>query len=92
LRTGIVGHISAYQPPMGEPNPGRWVLDQIESPDDWALIVGNGAISIGFSNATEFEADLRRHAGMEVDLHGLWVGEELEIIHISEPAGGGHQH
>jgi len=90
-RTGVIGHLNAFLPPEEALDPNRWILDRIESPDEWALVVGDGALAIGFSNASEFESELRRLAGLEVGLEGVWIGERLKIVDITFPAvGGGH--
>lgn len=90
-RTGVIGHLNAFLPPEEALDPNRWILDRVESPDDWALVVGDGELAIGFSNASEFEVELRRLAGLEVGLEGVWIGERLKIIEITFPAvSAGH--
>jgi hypothetical protein len=91
-RTGVVGHITAFQPPADEQDPSQWVLDRIESPEQWAIVVLPSALAIGFSNASDFNEQLKRHAGEEVDIHGVWEGERLRIMRIIFPSGGGHGH
>lgn len=81
-RPGVIGHIESGPPPDGVEDPGEWVRQRITAPEDWALLVRQGALAIGFTNAEEFEAVLTEHAGTTVTLRGVWVGERVEIVEL----------
>ena len=90
-RQGVIGHRVERVPPEGEPDPAAWVLGRVQAPEDLALIVAlrNHKAVIGFVNAGDFEEELKAHAGQQVEITAVWVGEELRLEHI-EPAHEEH--
>ncbi len=90
-RQGVIGHRVELVPPEDEPDPAAWVLGRVQAPEDLALIVAlrNHKAVIGFVNAGDFEEELRAHAGQQVEITAVWVGEELRLEHI-ESAHGEH--
>ncbi len=85
-RTGIIGHRTDLQPPDDHPDPAGWVIGRVDSPQDLALIVGRRhRLAVEFTNAEEFEAELRAHAGQRVAVRGVWVGERIRIEAVDTP-------
>ncbi len=85
-RTGIIGHRTELQPPEDASDPADWVTSRIESANDLALIVGRRhKLAVEFTNAEEFEAELRAHAGQRVAISGVWVGERIRIEAVDTP-------
>lgn len=88
-RQGVIGHRVDHVPPEDEPDPAAWVLDRVQAPEDLAFIVAlqNHKSVIGFVNARDFEDQLRAHAGQQVEITAVWVGEELRLERIAAPQG-----
>ena len=83
-RTGIIGHRIDLVPPEEEQDPTAWVLGRVRSPDELALIVFRRThrVVVGFTNADEFQQQLRAHAGQQVRIAGVWIGDEIRLESI----------
>lgn len=76
---GVVGHRTELAPPEGAEDPAAWLRQRVQSAEDLALISDLGGIALEFTNASEFEEELLRYAGQEVEVSGTWRGERIEI-------------
>ena len=88
VRDGVIGHRVDLAPPESEPDPAAWVLSRVQTPEDLALIVflSNYRTAVPFVNAANFEEELRAHAGQQVDITGVWEGEEIRLESIKASA------
>ncbi len=88
-RQGLIGHRVELAPSEDEPDPAAWVLRRVQAAGDLALIVQlrNHTTVIGFVNAGDFEEELRAHAGQQVEVTAVWVGEQLRLERIAAAHG-----
>ncbi len=84
-RQGLIGHRVELAPPENEADAAAWVLSRVQAAEDLALIVPlrNHTAVIGFVNAEDFEEELRAHAGRQVEVTAVWVGEQLRLERIA---------
>lgn len=88
-RQGVIGHRVELAPPEDELDPAAWVLGRIHAPDDLALIVQlrDHTTVVSFVNAEDFDEELRAHAGQQVEITAVWVGEQLRLERIAASHG-----
>jgi hypothetical protein len=85
-RTGVLGLATEAGPPTDAPDPHAWVTSRARTLDDLALLNGRARVPVRFTNAQEFERQLRELAGARVTIVGVWEGERIRIESIERAA------
>lgn len=85
-RTGVLGLATEAGPPTDAADPHGWVTSRVRTLDDLALLNGRARVPVRFTNAQQFERQLRELAGARVTIVGVWEGERIRIESIERAA------